>query len=99
MTPTTGACTVWPAGPWDLLVALRARVVGAAGGQAPTDASQLERQAWAEMMCSEGVTIYLAEIDGVAVGTATLVIVPNITYEYAPTAFVKGVFVAASQRR
>jgi hypothetical protein len=51
------------------------------------------------MMRTEGVTIYLAEIGGVAVGTASLVIVPNITYECAPTAFVKGVFVAASQRR
>jgi GNAT superfamily N-acetyltransferase len=51
------------------------------------------------MMASSAVTVYLGEVDGEGVGTATLLTMPNLTYECAPTAFVEAVVVSAAHRR
>ncbi len=50
-------------------------------------------------MRSSGLTVYLAEVDEQVVGTATLMVMPNLTYGCAPTAFVEAVVVAAAHRR
>jgi GNAT superfamily N-acetyltransferase len=46
-----------------------------------------------------GLFVYLAEMDGDAVGTASSMIFPNITYACAPTAIIEAVVVAHSCRR
>jgi GNAT superfamily N-acetyltransferase len=51
------------------------------------------------MMGRDGLTLYLAEMDGLAVGTATLLLLSNLTYECQPSAFVEAVVVDAAYRR
>jgi GNAT superfamily N-acetyltransferase len=67
-----------------------------AAGQAPTP-----RQAamWRRVCDTADVTVYLSEIDGRPVGTACLSILPNITYDCRPTAFIEAVVVSYSHRR
>lgn len=50
-------------------------------------------------MRSVDLTVYLAEVDGQVVGTATMMTMPNLTYGCAPTAFVEAVVIAADHRR
>lgn len=51
------------------------------------------------MMTTPDLTVYVAEIGGEVVGTATVMVMPNVTYECAPTAFVEAVVVVANHRR
>jgi GNAT superfamily N-acetyltransferase len=51
------------------------------------------------MMATDNLTVYLCEVDGKPVGTATLLVMPNLTYECAPTGFVEAVVVAVGHRR
>jgi GNAT superfamily N-acetyltransferase len=51
------------------------------------------------MMSTDDLTVYLCEVDGKPVGTATLLLMPNLTYDCAPTAFVEAVVVAVGHRR
>lgn len=51
------------------------------------------------MMGQSGLTVYLAELDGRPVGTASMMSMPNLTYSCAPTAFIEGVVVLADYRR
>ena len=51
------------------------------------------------MMTSPDLTVYLAEHDGDPIGTATMMLMPNITYDCAPTAFIEAVVVVPEQRR
>ncbi len=51
------------------------------------------------MQRSEDLTVYLAEVDGEAVGTATQMLMLNVTYDCAPTAFIEAVVVAVEHRR
>jgi GNAT superfamily N-acetyltransferase len=69
------------------------------GGDGPRSASDLQRQTWTRMMRSDDLTVYLAEVDDQAVGTATMMTMPNLTYSCAPTAFVEAVVVTMSHRR
>lgn len=55
---------------------------------------------WERVQASSDVTVYVAEsAPGVAVGTACLSILPNITYDCRPTAFIEAVVVAYAHRR
>lgn len=51
------------------------------------------------MMATPDLTVYLAEIESEVVGTASLMLMPNVTYDCAPTAFVEAVVVVPSHRR
>jgi GNAT superfamily N-acetyltransferase len=51
------------------------------------------------MMGTDDLTVYLAELEGQVIGTATLLTMPNLTYGCAPTAFVEAVLVARDHRR
>ena len=70
-----------------------------AGAHLPDAASDLERTTWMRMMATRDLTVYLAEVEGEPVGTATLLTMPNLTYACAPTAFVEAVVVVAGHRR
>lgn len=48
-------------------------------------ATELEERTWERMMRSEDLTVYLAEVDGEPVGTATQMVMPHVTYDCAPT--------------
>ena len=70
-----------------------------AGGHSPIHASKLEQKTWTRMMETRGLAVYLAEVDGDVVGTATLLMMPNLTYGCAPTAFIEAVVVRFDHRR
>jgi GNAT superfamily N-acetyltransferase len=92
-------CTIRRAGRDDLLDVLGVQARSDESMQAPRTASELELTTWACMMATEGLTVYLAEVEGEAVASATLLLMPNLTYGCAPTAFVEGVVVVVAHRR
>jgi GNAT superfamily N-acetyltransferase len=92
-------CVVRVAGPDDLLAVLGVHARRDAGGVPPADASDGERRAWSRMMRTPDLTVYSASVDDEVVGTATLLTMPNVTYDCAPTAFIEAVVVAAEHRR
>ncbi|MGH9205478.1 MAG: GNAT family N-acetyltransferase, partial [Acidimicrobiales bacterium] len=54
---------------------------------------------WNRMMATDDLTVYLAETKGEAVGTACLLVLPNITYQCRPSAFIEPVVVKYDHRR
>lgn len=48
---------------------------------------------------TDSLAVYLAEVDGEPVGTASLLLMPNLTYDCAPTAFIEAVVVSPAYRR
>ncbi len=54
---------------------------------------------WTHMLGLPGLTVYLAELDGEPVGTASAMLFPNVTYDCQPTAIIEAVVVARSVRR
>lgn len=91
-------CAVRAAGRGDLLAILGVYAQRDSDVQLPDAASDREAQVWQRMMSTPDLTVYVAEIEGVAVGTATLLMMPNLTYS-GPTAFVEAVVVAVGHRR
>jgi hypothetical protein len=91
--------TVRTALPGDLLPVLGVHALRDADGRRPTGDSEIEIRTWAHMLEVPGLCVYLAEMDGDAVGTASSMIFPNITYACAPTAIIEAVVVAHSCRR
>lgn len=88
---------VGPAEAEDLesILAVHARHQGVAIGEPST----LEQATWREILATDGLTTYVARADGHVVGTATLLMMPNLTYACAPTAFIEAVVVAPEVRR
>jgi GNAT superfamily N-acetyltransferase len=70
-----------------------------AGPQQRGPASDLQQAAWDRMMRTVDLSVYIAERDGVAVGTATMLIMPHLTYDCRPTAFIEAVVVRHDHRR
>lgn len=62
-------------------------------------ASPVETATWGRMMATGDLTVYIAESDGTPAGTATVMLMPNITRACAPTAFIEAVVVVPSLRR
>lgn len=50
-------------------------------------------------MATEGLVVYVAEVDQRVVGTASTIAMPNVTYACAPTLFVEAVVVVPVLRR
>ncbi|MGH3476208.1 MAG: GNAT family N-acetyltransferase [Nocardioidaceae bacterium] len=50
-------------------------------------------------MAAHDLTVYVAAVGVELVGTATALVMPNVTYACAPTVFVEGVVVAPRYRR
>jgi GNAT superfamily N-acetyltransferase len=65
----------------------------------PISPSSRQIAMWSRITRSPDVTVYLAEFDGQPVGTACLSILPNITYDCRPTAFIEAVVVRYEHRR
>jgi Acetyltransferase (GNAT) family len=51
------------------------------------------------MMHTDDLTVYLGEINAEPVATAALLVMPHLTYECAPTAFIEAVVVVPEHRR
>ncbi|MGW0252111.1 N-acetyltransferase family protein [Nocardia goodfellowii] len=87
------------AGPGDLLAVLAIHDPVALDGASLHSATELQQRTWSRMQRSEDLTVYLAEVGGKAVGTATQMLMPNVTYNCAPTALIEAVVVAVEHRR
>jgi GNAT superfamily N-acetyltransferase len=64
-----------------------------------TSRSERQPETWRRMMATHDLTVYVAEIGDAPVGTATALVMPNVTYDCAPTLFVEAVVVAPRYRR
>jgi GNAT superfamily N-acetyltransferase len=69
------------------------------GTDAPTTATEAEQEAWAATMACAPLAVYVAEVQGDVVGTASYMVMPDLTYGCAPTAFVEAVVVTHDHRR
>jgi GNAT superfamily N-acetyltransferase len=95
----TNGLVIRVASPEDLLGVLRVHGHRDPGGSSPRIATPLQCATWDLMMSREGLVVYLAETDGIAVGTATLLLLPNLTYDCQPSAFIEAVVVDVGYRR
>jgi GNAT superfamily N-acetyltransferase len=69
------------------------------GSREPGPPTEREQATWQQMMQRSGLTVYVAEHDGLAVGTASAISMPNVTYECAPALFIEAVVTRRSHRR
>jgi GNAT superfamily N-acetyltransferase len=58
-----------------------------------------QREVWARMMATDDLTVYLSETNGEAIGTTALLVMPHLTYDCRPTAFVEPMYVRDDHRR
>ena len=68
-------------------------------GRDPVDPTPVEHSTWARMMAASDLTVYLVESGRAALATATVMLMPNLTYGCAPTAFIEAVVVVPAHRR
>jgi ribosomal protein S18 acetylase RimI-like enzyme len=54
---------------------------------------------WARMLATDDLTVFVAETGGEVVGTTSLLVLPNLTYDCRPTAFFEPMVVAHAHRR
>jgi len=93
--------TVRTCGLGDLLavLAVHSQLDTTAEDFVPQVATGVQQHTWKRMMGTPDLTVYIAEFGDSPIGTATLLVLPNLTYQCAPTAFVEAVVVALSHRR
>lgn len=91
----TGYAVRTAAGP-DLPAVLAVLAVLAQGAATPPDRlpdppveSQRQREMWERMLRTGDLTTYLASSGDQVVGTAGLLILPNVTYHCRPSAFIE----------
>jgi GNAT superfamily N-acetyltransferase len=65
----------------------------------PDEVSRVHRVAWERMMGTSDLSVYVAECGTEAVGTAGMLVVPNLAYDCRPTAFIEPVVVKYRHRR
>lgn len=97
MDPVASSYTVWKASPGDLLAVVR--LYERAPSLASDRLSSAQRAMWDRMMATDDLTVYLADSATEVVGTATLLVMPHITYDCCPTAFIEAMVVAQAHRR
>ena len=61
--------------------------------------SHRQKAAWARVTATTDLTVYLAEMDAEAAGTASMMLMPHVTYDCRPTAFIEAVVVKHAHRR
>lgn len=96
---TDGEIVIRAAEAGDLAAVLMVHEAHRPEGRDAGHPSDRELATWQRMMSTRDVTVYLAELDGRPVGTASLLVMPNVTYDCAPTAFIEAVVVIPERRR
>ncbi|MDP8929082.1 MAG: GNAT family N-acetyltransferase [Actinomycetota bacterium] len=64
-----------------------------------TEPTAEERQTWQAMSETDNLRVYCAQMDEQLVGTASLLVMSNLTYACEPTAFIEAVVVRERWRR
>ena len=97
------ACRVRRARPTDLEAVLgviaEGKAVPPSAPEQPPRVTDLERDTWVRMTRTPDLSVYLADVDGTAVGTAAMLLMPHLTYGCHPTAFIEAVAVKYAHRR
>jgi GNAT superfamily N-acetyltransferase len=83
----------------DLQAVLQIHAEHEAGRSVAISVSKRQAETWRNMMATRDLMVYVAEIGDVLVGTATALVMPNVTYDCAPTVFVEAVVVTPRYRR
>ncbi|GAB3679595.1 hypothetical protein GCM10027589_49850 [Actinocorallia lasiicapitis] len=65
----------------------------------PREPSTEEIATWERMAATPGLTVYLAESGGEPVGTASMTLLPHLTYGCRPSALIEAVVVTYAHRR
>ena len=58
-----------------------------------------QRTTWNRMLRTPNLTTYVAETGGEVVGTTSLLLMPHLTYDCHPSAFIEAMVVAPGHRR
>jgi GNAT superfamily N-acetyltransferase len=61
--------------------------------------TQRQLSVWNRMLATPDLTIYVAELEGKAVGTTSLLLMPHLTYDCQPTGFIEAMVVLEAHRR
>jgi hypothetical protein len=61
--------------------------------------SRRQEAAWERVLATADLTVYLAESGSEAAGTASMLLMPHLTYDCRPTAFIEAVAVRYAHRR
>jgi GNAT superfamily N-acetyltransferase len=99
VTTSAGDLVIRVAEERDLLAVLKVLATDHPERESPLAATGLEQQTWKQMRAVGGPIVYLAELKGEAIGTATMMVMPNVTYDCHPTAFIEAVVVSPGFRR
>jgi GNAT superfamily N-acetyltransferase len=67
------------------------------GSSAPDPPAALS--AWTRLIDMDGVTVFVAEVEGVLAATRTLIIIPNVTHAARPHALIENVAALESYRK
>lgn len=92
-------CTIRTARADDLQAVLDIHAAHDANRGVSVSTSDRQPEAWRRMMATHDLTVYVAQIGVELVGTATALVMPNVTYDGAPTLFLEAVVVAPRYRR
>ncbi len=94
------AYAIRPATAADLLAVVRVQAQSRPSTDPlPERVTDRQQATWDRMMAIADLTVYVAEVDGEPVGTACLLLMPNLGYDCRPTAFVEAVVTARAYRR
>jgi GNAT superfamily N-acetyltransferase len=74
----------------------RPREAARAMGGGPSDRQEA---AWERVLATTDLIVYLAETETGAAGTASMMLMPHVTYDCRPTAFIEAVIVKYAHRR
>ena len=61
--------------------------------------SDRQKAAWERLLATADLTVYLAETGAEAAGTASMLLMPHLTYDCRPTAFIEAVVVGYAHSR
>ncbi len=75
------------------------RIIERAPDPMPEGLTERQRSTWDRMLSTADLTVYIAESDGQAVGTTSLLVMPHLTYGCHPTGFIEPMVVAQAHRR
>jgi GNAT superfamily N-acetyltransferase len=67
------------------------------GSPAPDHTAALS--AWNRLIAMDGVTVFVAEVEGVLAATCTLIIIPNVTHAARPHALIENVATLQDYRK
>jgi len=92
-----GSCVVRAAESRHLIDVVR--LIDRVPGRRSRELTATQRSTWKSMLATPNLSIYVAEIGNEVVGTTSLLLMPHLTYDCHPTAFIEPMVVAQAHHR